>query len=115
MNPPGRPHPSPPIGRRPVPPIAPHFTDCLGEGRVTPVRTGLVSETRGTAAVRLLIGSHLLLIVQSFIVLASDIDLGPPRFGIIAILALSLAALAWSATDRFVHHRRSSGRHHHGH
>jgi hypothetical protein len=115
MNRPGSPQPFPPIGRRPVAPTAPQLADCVAEGRETPICAGLDAAPPGTAAVRLLIGSHLLLVVRTVLVLASDVVLGPPRFGIIAILALSLVALAWAANDRFVHRRRNSGRPHHGH
>jgi hypothetical protein len=56
-------------------------------------RAGLLSDRPGPPAVRLLVGSHLLLLLQSLLILASPARLGGLRPGIMAICALALLAL----------------------
>ena len=52
-----------------------------------------------TSAIRLLAGSHLLLLVQSLLVLASPADLAPPRPGIAAICMVAMICLGFAAAE----------------
>jgi hypothetical protein len=50
-------------------------------------------------ATRLLVGSHLLLLVQSLLMLASPAGLAPPRPGVAAICLLALICLVLAAAQ----------------
>lgn len=68
------------------------------------------SARHGRGALRLLAGSQILLLIQSLLVLASPIDLGPLRLGMTAVCAVAGISLAWILTDmcRLLH--ANSGR-----
>ncbi|MBV1686386.1 hypothetical protein KRR38_01535 [Novosphingobium sp. G106] len=72
--------------------------------------TRIVSRFPSAAAARLLIGSHLLLLIQSLLILSSGIELGAARLGIAAISGVSLAALIWAAIGRFAARPRNLAR-----
>lgn len=98
----------PPIGRRPVPKLELAPTQEPQTEELSPA--AVRSRPLGAAVLRLLIGSHLLLLIQSLLILVSGIDLGAARLGIAAISGIALAALVWAAFGRFAGRPRISGR-----
>lgn len=75
---------------------------------------GLASANPGLTAVRLLVGSHLLLLVQSLLVLGSPMRLGHLRAGMTAICLLALLSLAWAFFGDRLKRPRLSWRPRHG-
>ena len=106
---------APPIGRRPVPPVTGALpSEPIPESSLIAGASSLLSARPGQSAVRLLVGSHLLLLVQPLLVLSSPADLGGARGGIAAICAVSFAALCWAIAGHFRKATRRTGRTHHG-
>ncbi len=78
-----------------------------------PRSASLLSASPGTAAVRLLFGSHLLLLVQSALLLCSPGDLGGARAGFAATSIIALIALLCAMLGRFPgRSRKTRGRRH---
>lgn len=97
--------PLPPIGRRPVGPV----TNMPGAAPVD----GGDPRIPASGSARLLVGAHLLLLIQSALIVFSRIDLGAARTGIAAITGVSAIALVWAAIEHLRKPSRTSRRHRH--
>lgn len=94
----------PPIGRRPVGPV-----------NELAAKPGAPETPRWLASgpARLLVGTHILLLIQSALIAFSRIEPSAARTGVAALTAVSVIALVWAAADRLGSCSRKSGKDRH--